>query len=215
MAPAHPVLPWLPGARGGARASTPAGRRGLCQWWGAWRQLDRLPDMEPWDGCGTALIAAVVSVAVSLAIRLWESHRVEWLVTGEAHEEYESGRATGRIRANVEFHNVGDGDAFRVLSVRSNGSAYEPFWTFEKGKIGAGETVAITMSVEPAHWEEAWAELLWESSPTARSKTSRTGPRLLSSELWRYAGIPPRVPDHRWRLRRPAPLRRHWWQRRP
>jgi len=156
--------------------------------------------MNAWEGIGTTLVAALVSLAVSFAFRAWESHKVEWIVTGEAHDEYESGRATGRIRANVLFHSVGDGDAYGVISVRCNGTGYEPFGTFEQGKVASGSSVEIVMSVDPEKWDDAWVELLWESSPTGRSRTSRTGRRHLKDALWRTTGTPFRSNNERLRV---------------
>lgn len=157
--------------------------------------------MNAWEGLGTALVAGLVSVAVSLVIRFWDSHKVEWLLVGEAHDEYAGGRPTGKLRVTAEFHNVGDGDAFGVISRRSNGDKFEPFEVFERGKVASGESVEVVMSVDPDHWDQIWVELRWESSPTGRSKTSRTGERRLHESLWRVRGGPPTTPEFRRRMR--------------
>ena len=159
--------------------------------------------MDAWQGVGTAGVAALVSLAVTLSIRFWESSKVAWITTGEGHDEYENGRPTGRLRATIQFHNVGDGDAFNVTTLRRNGDDFEAFEMFEKGKVGAGESLEIVMRVFPECWEQALIELHWVSSPTGRRKSSREGPHHLHDILWRIGGLPdPRTVERQRRMRR-------------
>jgi hypothetical protein len=162
--------------------------------------------MDAWQGVGTAVVAGLVSAAVALMLRFWEGKRVAWVVTGEAHDEFAGGRVTGMLRATVQFHNVGDGDAFGVFSRRQNGAELEPFEVFEAGKVASGESVVIVMSVHPDDWESARVELHWAPSPTARSRSGHEA-HLLHEALWRMGGFPAREDLER-RRRMPRPARR-------
>lgn len=168
--------------------------------------------MNAWEGIGTTLVAAFVSLAVSFAFRWWESTQVRWVVTGEAHDEYRGGKPTGFVTATVVFHNVGDGDAYGVTTERCNGEGLESWFAFERGKVAAGESIEVVTTLPPERWEQAQVELRWESSPTARSTTTHVLRHQLSSVAWRTTGVP--FPETNARLRtklrppEPQPKRR-------
>jgi hypothetical protein len=154
--------------------------------------------MEWWSGVGAAIVAAVVSLATSIVFRWWESRRVVWVVTGEAYEEYSGGRATGKIRAELELHNAGDGDAFDVRLTRYNGGEYKTWDTFEGGRIAPGETVSIKFNLEHEIWKTAWFEVIARATPVHRSKTNRS-PRYIVADVTGPArAMPPSPTERAW-----------------
>lgn len=139
--------------------------------------------MNGWAVLATALISAAVSLAVALAFRWWERRTVAWKLTGEQRRERSGGTETGRIRAEIELHNTGDGDAYDVRFLRCNGEGLEPWETFEAGKVAAGESVRAAFSVTPEMWRTCWVEVIFASTPTHLNRTSRTGRLYLQPAL--------------------------------
>ncbi|WP_082600776.1 hypothetical protein [Agromyces sp. Root81] len=147
--------------------------------------------MNWWEGLGTALIAAAVALLTSIVFRWWDRRSVKWVITGEAHDEYESGRTTGRVQINLEIFNAGDDDAYDVRLRRCNGGAADPWVTFQAGKVAAGESFPVRFSTSADIWESSWVELIARASPIGRSR-SRTHPRvILRSVTGRKSDRPP------------------------
>jgi hypothetical protein len=130
--------------------------------------------MDLWDGVGTALISAVVALLTSVVLRWWDRRSVRWVVTGEAHAEYNLGKRTDRARVELDVHNAGDGDAFDVRTRRCNGGTFTPWVTLEAGKVASGESFHVTFSVSEENMDSAWVEVIARSIPVRRRpKTSR------------------------------------------
>lgn len=139
--------------------------------------------MDGWGVLGTALISAAVSLAVALSFRWWERRAVTWKLTGEQRPEHADGKATGYLRADIELHNTGDGDAYNVRTVRCNGADFEPWETFEAGKVASGESIKAAFTVQPDSWRTCWVEVVFASSPTHLKRTTRTGRLYLQPAL--------------------------------
>lgn len=144
---------------------------------------DMLTFMNGWVVLATALISAAVSLAVALLFRWWERRTIEWVVSGESHREYVGGKETGRIRATIQVHNAGDGDAYRVRLIRCNGGEYKPLETFVAGRVPAGGSIPVEMSVEPENWRTCWLEVIAVPTPVHLNRTNRSGRLLVQPAL--------------------------------
>lgn len=135
-----------------------------------------------WDGLAVAACSAAVSALTVIVMRWWDRRTVEWLITGYAYDETRHGKPTGRVKIELEVHNTGDQAAYDVRLVRCNGGSYEPWTTFEAGRVDAGQSFATTMSPGEDHWEQSWMLVQHRSSPVARNK-STSGPRTLLRQV--------------------------------
>ena len=135
-----------------------------------------------WEPFLVAALSALVSLATAIVFKWWESRKVEWLITGTAHNGYDHGRKTGTYVAELEVHNVGDGDAYNVQLVRCNGGKYKSFKTFEAGRLAAGDSFRVTFDTKPEAFDTAWFEIIFQPSPVHRRKP-RTSRRYLVGAL--------------------------------
>lgn len=156
----------------------------------------------------TAVISAAVSFTVTAFMRCWDRHKVRWLVTGEAHTEYD-GKPTGRVRANMQLWNVGDADAFDVRLIRCNGKGedgkdFETWTTFEAGCVKAGDHVDFVMHPMEDSYETAWVQPVSTSAPVFRHRPTQARRFVLSEEIPRVDHGPspdwPRMTDGKGRI---------------
>lgn len=138
----------------------------------------------------TALISAGVSLAVALIFRWWEQRKIEWVVTGKQSVAYVAGKDTENIRASIEIHNAGDGDAFNVRLLRCNGGEFTPWETFEAGRVAPGESIQAEFIVNPENWRTCWVEVIAVPTPVHLKRTIRSGRILLQPALATVTATP-------------------------
>lgn len=135
------------------------------------------------EALAIALLSAGVAFLTTLGVRWWDRRKVEWIVTGEAHNDA-STKDTERPRVHIhlQLHNVGDGDAYDVRIRRCNGGDYEPWTTFDAPVIKSGDSIDVQFLTGVADWETAWMEVTARSSPVARSR-AKTYPRVVLRDV--------------------------------
>ena len=154
-----------------------------------------------------ALVAAVVSVAVTVGFRWWDRACVWWVLIGEAHLPYDAGRKLDALKFTATLHNAGNGTAYDVRSRRRIGPQYDDWESFEAAIVRPGESVTLTQQSNGA-WDDLEIDLSWSVSPRRSYRQRRVGRgrrqtlALRPSARWNYdgdtsgsTGARPRLPD--------------------
>lgn len=149
-----------------------------------------------WNGVGAVAISAIVALATSIVFRWLDRRGVSWVVTGEAHEEFDGGRRTGRVRIELAVHNAGDASAYDVRVRRCNGDKYPSWVTFESPVVAPGQSMPIKFSCPPETWESAWMEIIARPNRAQGSKP-KTFRRVVLRDVTgnKTDGPRPRDPD--------------------
>lgn len=138
---------------------------------------ERYPRRVDW--IAVVPVAALVSATVTFLIRWLDAKRVAWLVTGKARESSPAKDGQpGRVRIEVDVHNVGNGDAFDVRLRRCNGADFPAWVTFEGGKVASGDAFRVVMEPPADTWETAWIEVMFRTTLRGRRSRPKTWRRV-------------------------------------